>query len=452
MTGISVRKVAAAAAVGGGGLTVLTGMSIGLVVAEAKLARRAIGEAALTPPRADGLFAVRAAQRGDTVGEAGAGRRPGHAAARTNASAVARAGQRRRQARRQQEHLEQRARRERIERRGRARRTAAGFLYEADAAGVGGVGTAAMAGALGAPRTSRGVGGVAQVTASASVTPPLRFAMLGDSTAAGYGVERPEDTPGAMLSVALAEHTGRPVLLANVARVGACSDRLHEQVDQLLAGGDAPQVATIMIGANDITHRLPPVEAARQLGEVVTRLREVGCAVVVATCPDLGTIRPIQPPLRWLARRWSRRLAKLQAAAVCSAGGRSVPLGTLLGPEFAKRSELFGPDRFHPSAEGYATAVAAVLPALAAASWQIVREPDRDRGPELAVPLAVRAGAPDTASAPTLAPDPDLAASALRSNAPGVIPDVLADAVLDALEDFPRTVFGSGPDSALAHG
>lgn len=448
MRGISVRKLAAAAMVGGGGLTVLTGMSIGLVVAEAKIARRTIGEASLTPPRADGLFPARLARRAGAAMEDEAGIGFGIGSGRLTGAgpaALVRVD-------------EQRARRERMERHGRARKVATGYLFESDAvgaAGTAGVDTATVMSASGIPGTGR-----VSATARAAAAPnnsvaPLRFAMLGDSTAAGYGVDRPEDTPGALLSVALAEHTGRPVLLANVARVGACSDRLSEQIDQLLADGNAPQVAAIMIGANDITHRLPPAEAARQLGDAVTRLREAGCAVVVGTCPDLGTIRPIQPPLRWLARRWSRRLAKLQATAVCTAGGRSVPLGALLGPEFAKRSELFGPDRFHPSAEGYATAVAAVLPALAAASWQIVREPERDRGPELALPFAVSgrvvtgsadraagtaaaaAAVADVASVPALDPNPGLAASVLRS----------ADSM-----SFRRTIFGSGPDSAVAHG
>lgn len=46
-------------------------------------------------------------------------------------------------------------------------------------------------------------------------------------------------------------------------------------------------------------------------------------------------------------------------------GGRTVSLGDLLGPEFAANPrELFGPDNFHPSAEGYATAAMAVLPTL----------------------------------------------------------------------------------------
>lgn len=42
-------------------------------------------------------------------------------------------------------------------------------------------------------------------------------------------------------------------------------------------------------------------------------------------------------------------------------------LGDLLGPEFAENPrELFGPDNYHPSAEGYATAAMAVLPTLCA--------------------------------------------------------------------------------------
>ena len=63
-------------------------------------------------------------------------------------------------------------------------------------------------------------------------------------------------------------------------------------------------------------------------------MREAGIEVVVGTCPDLGTIRPIAPPLRQVARRWSRRLAAGQAIAVVEAGGRAVSLGTILGPEF----------------------------------------------------------------------------------------------------------------------
>lgn len=46
-------------------------------------------------------------------------------------------------------------------------------------------------------------------------------------------------------------------------------------------------------------------------------------------------------------------------------------LGDLLGAEFEQRAnELFGPDRFHPSAAGYAAAAGALLPSVCAALEQ----------------------------------------------------------------------------------
>ncbi|SCF86113.1 hypothetical protein GA0115255_109151 [Streptomyces sp. Ncost-T6T-2b] len=105
----------------------------------------------------------------------------------------------------------------------------------------------------------------------------------------------------------------------------------------------------------------------RCLTTAVRRLRTAGAEVVVGTCPDLGTIEPVYQPLRWLARRVSRQLAAAQTIGTVEQGGRTVSLGDLLGPEFAANPrELFGPDNYHPSAEGYATAAMAVLPTLCA--------------------------------------------------------------------------------------
>ncbi|MEV5509556.1 SGNH/GDSL hydrolase family protein [Streptomyces orinoci] len=197
---------------------------------------------------------------------------------------------------------------------------------------------------------------------------PLVLGMLGDSTAAGKGVHRPSQTPGALLASGLAAVAERPVELRNVALSGAQSDDLERQVTLLLSGpGRVPDVCVIMIGANDVTHRMPAARSVRLLGEAVRRLREAGCQVVVGTCPDLGTIEPVYQPLRWLARLLSRQLAAAQTIGVLEAGGRTVSLGDLLGPEFeANPRELFGPDNYHPSAEGYATAAMAILPTLCA--------------------------------------------------------------------------------------
>ncbi|MEV0896246.1 SGNH/GDSL hydrolase family protein [Actinoplanes sp. NPDC049802] len=194
---------------------------------------------------------------------------------------------------------------------------------------------------------------------------PLTMVVLGDSSAAGYGVHRPRETPGALFATGVSRRLRRPVRLYRLAVVGSVSAGLPYQVD--VAVEHEPDLAIILIGGNDVTHFSARDRAVRHLGDAVRRLRAAGCRVVVGTCPDLGAIQPIKPPLRWLARRWSRQLAAAQTIAVVEAGGRTVSLGDLLGPMFeANPGRMYSEDRFHPSAEGYARAAAAMMPTVMA--------------------------------------------------------------------------------------
>ncbi|MEV1144366.1 SGNH/GDSL hydrolase family protein [Micromonospora sp. NPDC049799] len=228
--------------------------------------------------------------------------------------------------------------------------------------------------------------------------PAITMVVLGDSSAAGYGVHRRRETPGALLATGLSRRLQRPVRLHRFAVVGAISAVLRHQVDAALEC--QPDIAVILIGGNDITNRTPHTLAVRYQVDAVRRLRAVGCEVVVGTCPDLGAIRPIQPPLRWLARRWSRQLAAAQTVAVVEAGGWTVSLGDLLGPRFAAEpTRMFAWDRFHPSAEGYAVAAAALLPTVLSAlgaAQERRAAPARDEGvrslPEAAQEAARHAG------------------------------------------------------------
>nr|WP_239162801.1 SGNH/GDSL hydrolase family protein [Actinoplanes rishiriensis] len=220
---------------------------------------------------------------------------------------------------------------------------------------------------------------------------PIVMVVLGDSSAAGYGVHRPRETPGALLATGVSRRLHRPVRLYRVAVVGSMSSGLPYQVDAALEY--EPDVAVILIGGNDVTHGSARAAAVRYLSDAVRRLRATGCKVVVGTCPDIGAIQPIKPPLRWLARKWSRDLAAAQTVAVVEAGGRTVSLGNLLGPIFeADPVRMFSSDRFHPSAEGYARAAAVVLPTLLALLGEDDRAPaPAIRGLEEAAHEAVRA-------------------------------------------------------------
>jgi lysophospholipase L1-like esterase len=203
---------------------------------------------------------------------------------------------------------------------------------------------------------------------------PLSMVILGDSSAAGYGVHRPRETPGALLATGVSRRLRRPVRLHRLAVVGSMSSGLQYQVDAALEY--EPEVAVILVGANDVTHISARSAAVRHLADAVRRLRSVGCKVVVGTCPDIGAIQPIKPPLRWLARSWSRQLAAAQTVAVVEAGGRTVSIGDLLGPAFeADPVRMFSSDRFHPSAEGYARAAAVMMPTLMAMLGEDDRPP-----------------------------------------------------------------------------
>lgn len=192
----------------------------------------------------------------------------------------------------------------------------------------------------------------------------LDLLLLGDSIAAGLGADRRKHTLGAQLARRLAKRTGRAVRLRTVAQVGAETSMLRQQLADLPAGYRA-DVAVIVVGGNDVTHRVPVAASARDLGEVVDLLREQGTEVVVGTCPDLGALRPVPQPLRSLGRRASAQLAAAQRQVVTAHGGHAVSLADVVGPFFVSDpAEMFSLDRFHPSSAGYRRTAKAILPSV----------------------------------------------------------------------------------------
>lgn len=232
------------------------------------------------------------------------------------------------------------------------------------------------------------------------MTADLHMMIFGDSLAAGLGAETPGEMPGVLLARGLAEESGQDVRLSIKAIVGATSKGLHGQVEAMQIAQGKPDISVILIGGNDITARNAIGPSARRVGEAVAALREGGSHVVVGTCPDLGTIKPVPQPLRSVMATLSRRLAAAQAVQVRRNGGVPVSLAETLAPEFHARGEsLFSPDRFHPNSAGYELAAGLLLPAvcLALGVWE---EPPGDD--EAGAP-AEEAGAP---AAEAEAPEP----------------------------------------------
>jgi lysophospholipase L1-like esterase len=194
----------------------------------------------------------------------------------------------------------------------------------------------------------------------------IELLLLGDSIAAGLGAEKPKHTLGAQLAKRLAGRTHRAVRLHTAARVGSETSMLRAQLAGLPEGYQA-DVAVIVVGGNDVTHRVKTSTSAQHLAEAVRALHEHGTAVVVGTCPDLGALAAVPQPLRMLARIASRQLAAAQREVVLELGGRAVSLADVVGPFFVTQpDEMFAIDRFHPSGAGYRRTAKAILPSVLA--------------------------------------------------------------------------------------
>ncbi|HET7736755.1 MAG TPA: GDSL-type esterase/lipase family protein [Nocardioidaceae bacterium] len=99
--------------------------------------------------------------------------------------------------------------------------------------------------------------------------------LLGDSIAAGLGADSAKQTLGAQLSRRLARSTLRAVRLHTAAQVGAETSMLRSQLAGLPTGY-RPDVAVIVVGGNDVTHRVKVSDSVEHLAEAVSALRGRG--------------------------------------------------------------------------------------------------------------------------------------------------------------------------------
>lgn len=193
----------------------------------------------------------------------------------------------------------------------------------------------------------------------------LRLALLGDSIAFGTGAARPADTLAHLLAADLSA-TGLPSAPRVVAVPGARSGDLADQVARVV--GWAPDVAVLVVGANDLAAQVPPERAAADLRRAVRALRDLGAEVVVVPAPDLSIVEHVPPAVRGLVRAASALLRSAQARAAADAGARVADVGAQLSAAFAADPSLFSLDRFHPSSAGYARISATLAPAVRAAA------------------------------------------------------------------------------------
>jgi lysophospholipase L1-like esterase len=199
----------------------------------------------------------------------------------------------------------------------------------------------------------------------------VRLAILGDSIAYGQGAARPSDRLGARLAADL-NASGTPTELRILAVPGARSAALAAQVRRAVSW--RPDVALIVIGANDLTSFVPPAQAAGLLGDAVRALRSAGSRVVVAPAPDMSVLPMVPEQFRAVVRAGSGLLRQAQTRAALAEGARVADVEAETSASFAADPSLFSADRFHPSSAGYAVIARALAPAVFAAVSEVVEQ------------------------------------------------------------------------------
>lgn len=193
----------------------------------------------------------------------------------------------------------------------------------------------------------------------------LKLAVLGDSIAWGQGAAREQERLAPRLVEGLGRH-GFDAIARVFAVPGARSAGLAAQVQSCTPWG--PDLAVVVIGANDLTHLAPLDAAVESLALAVRRLRTAGAEVVVAPAPDLSSVPHVPVFLRDTVRAAGEELRTRQSTAVRREQGRVADEDQRASGAFATDRSLFSADLFHPSSKGYAVIADSLLPTLVEAA------------------------------------------------------------------------------------
>lgn len=191
---------------------------------------------------------------------------------------------------------------------------------------------------------------------------PLRYLILGDSTAVGEG-----GTYANGIAVQTARHLGAQhrVEMKNLGVSGAqVTDVLREQLPRV--GTFKPDLVLIDVGANDVTHLTSARSVERDLRQIVESLIAANCNVriVVTGAPDMSTPPRIPRLLRGVAGWRTNVLNRVFRDAAARYELTFAPIAEETGPLFQRDRTLYSADEFHPNDRGYATWIAVLEPAL----------------------------------------------------------------------------------------
>jgi lysophospholipase L1-like esterase len=217
----------------------------------------------------------------------------------------------------------------------------------------------------------------------------LNIVVLGDSTTAGVGVSRAEDTLPYLLARRVADAETRSVRVVSYGWAGArVADLPRQQVPRASApirpndrGPFLPNadIVAVVIGSNDATHRTPPNRYRADLRATLEGIRRHApdARIVLAGIPAFRGALPALEPLIFLADQFGRLLRPISRAEAERIGAAYADLHSEVPSLIAGRRDVLSSDRFHPSAVGYDAWAEVIFQALQAGPTGGAADTDR---------------------------------------------------------------------------
>ena len=191
--------------------------------------------------------------------------------------------------------------------------------------------------------------------------PPLRIAVLGDSSCTGPGLHHPDQ----IWVRRIGAHLGRRfhTTVDSVAVGGSrAHDVLRDQVPTILP--TRPDLALVSVGSNDMLYGVPVKTFARNLESIIVGL--LGCTptILLSGVGDLGTI-PRLPFALTRIMRWRGLNADQVHASLADryTGVVKVPIREQCGNAF-EDPRIYSPDLLHVNGEGHRLWAEAAIPSI----------------------------------------------------------------------------------------
>jgi len=191
--------------------------------------------------------------------------------------------------------------------------------------------------------------------------PPLRIAVLGDSSCTGPGLT---DLDHVWVR-RIGRHFGRRyhTTVDSVAVGGSrANDLLRDQVPMILP--TRPDVALVSVGSNDMLYGVPLRIFERNLESIVVELLTCTRAVLLSGVGDLGTIPRLPFALTRIMRYRSTKADEVHArVAARHPGAVKVPMRERCGHAFEDPG-IYSADLLHVNGEGHRLWAEAAIPSI----------------------------------------------------------------------------------------